>query len=201
MPHAPTRFADGKRMRVRLHRSVCKQMTRYALGGRASAAALLAAACLSIVACHPGPHRRTVSLPQLEQGTVVVPTDVRRTVVRDPSALGEAYSELAPRLGVVVIRSSAEWRQLAKVAPDLGPAPNFDCGAVVGVLSRAGSPVGAEWPVRVKHVRLSDGAGLLVGGFEPGSYLPDGVCHLEAAYVVGLETVLVVDINGLRYVL
>lgn len=165
------------------------------------AAIVLLMTVVVVSGCHPGGNGRTVSLPELESAAVRLPQQTRQVVLRDPDALGELYIELAPRLGVVACRTRAEWDRLAAVAPDLGPAPDFSRGSVIALVSRAGSPVNGRWPIHVKYVRLHDGAGLLVGGFEAGSYLPDGAAYLELAYVQGLEAILVVDVNGLRYVL
>lgn len=158
-------------------------------------------AVVALVGCHAHRSRRTVSLPQLEQGTLVLPTQVRRSQLSSDADLGPSYHELAPRLAAIVVRTEAEWGRLRAAAPEIGPQPDLSAGAVVGLISRAGSPVSGRWPLSIKHVRVSDGAGLLVGAFSPGSYQPDGAAYIETAYISGLETVLVVEINGLRYVL
>ena len=115
------------------------------------------------------------------------------------SALGDAFRPLGARLGLVQVNSAEQWARLARLAPGLGPCPDLSGGSVVGLASTIGMPLNGRWPIHVQSVRAHEGAGLLVARFDGGSYLPDGTAYLETMYVPDLATVLVVEVNGVRF--
>ena len=120
-------------------------------------------------------------------------------VVADPLPLRELCIPLGPRLGLIQIRSTRQWELLARAAPQLGQCPDLSRGILVGLICWAGTPLDGHWPIRLDSVQVRDGAGLVRADFRGGTYLPDGVAFLEIAYIPGLATVLVVNVNGATF--
>ncbi|MBU0641134.1 MAG: hypothetical protein KKB50_19925 [Planctomycetes bacterium] len=154
---------------------------------------------MTVGACSMRPATRTVSVRALRQAPVVTPSDYRHAILSDTTAIDDLHWPLGERLGLLQVRNQAEWRRLTAVAPELGSPPDFERGMVIGLLSRAGVPLNDCWPIDLDVVRVHGGAGLVSGRFCPGTYFPDGTAYLETAYVEGLVTVLIVDINGVRF--
>ena len=107
---------------------------------------------------------------------------------------------LGSRLGFVQVRNPAQWAALRRLAPALPPAcPDLSRGVAIAIVSRLGRPVTGRWPVRWSNVRLVGWAGFVEAQFEAGTYWPDGTTYLDAIYVPGLQAVLAIDVNGIRY--
>ena len=140
-----------------------------------------------------------ISLRALETAPSSRPRERTRAIVSDVDKLGSLHHPLNANIGIVQIRSIADWRRLNEVAPQPGPPPDFSRGIVVGVLSRAGMPIDGGWPASIESVQMVDSAGLLVSHFHSGCYLPDTTAYLESAFIEGLHTLLVVDIDDLRF--
>lgn len=157
------------------------------------------AALAAVSACSAVPHERVVSVQQLERASPCTESALGRALVSDPRRLAGMMSVLSPRLAVVQACSDAEWRLLQATAPELAGRPDFSRGMVIGVLTAAGSSLDGRWPIRIESVRVFDEAGYVCATFEGGSYLPDGVAYVEAAYVPGLKAVVMLDVNGVRY--
>lgn len=149
--------------------------------------------------CTLSPAVRTVRLEQLEAAEDIPVRAVSRGVVSDPAALEPLVRPLGPRLGLLVVRTPAEWEALSRAVPGIGRSPNLTRGAVVGLIARVGLPLDGEWPASMERVQVSDGAGLLTVRFDGGSFLPDGTTYVELAQVDGLEAVLVVDVGDTRF--
>lgn len=173
-------------MKVRRLFRLCK------LASRGSLFAVFAAL---LTAC-AAPRGITVETLQQAPRT---PLRGQRLVISDVTALGPAYKTLSPRLGLLVVGTDAEWRALAAVCPNVGDRPDLTRGTVVGLVSRAGTPVDGGWPIQLDAIRLSGSGGWIEGTFHPATYQPDSAAYAETAYVPGLGTVLVVEINGLFY--
>lgn len=156
-------------------------------------------ALFTVGACSARPQILTVSLRTLEEAAAARPGPRTRVVVSDLAALGDAFRPLGARLGLVQVNSTEQWERLARLAPGLGPCPDLAKGSVVGLASTIGIPLNGRWPIHVQSVREHEGAGLLVARFDGGSYLPDGTTYLETVYVPDLATVLVVEVNGVRF--
>lgn len=120
-------------------------------------------------------------------------------MLSDVDRLGGLYRALTDRVGLIEVHDRGEWERLARVAPRLGPPPDFGRGMLVGVVSRAGQRVDGRWPIRLDAVRIVDAAGMVSSSFESGAYLPDGMSYMEAAFVEGLAAVLVVEVDGMRF--
>lgn len=174
--------------------SVCKPSAQ---AGQRSALrlciALLAAACSSCTATHPV---RLVTLGALEAAPSFRPAEVTECAVLDVEKLRGLCTPLGPRLGLLQIRSQEDWGRLTSAVSGLGQCPDLTRGTLVGVGCWAGTPLEGECPVRLESVQLSDGGGLLTVHFAGGSFHPDGTGQLETGYVEGLQSVLVVDVNG-----
>ena len=181
----------------------CKQLARPPRAARRRAVRGLLVLILSgagvLSACGTHTRARVVSVRALEAAPPVEPTVMRRALVSDPTELREFYSPLGQRLGLVQIRSAEQWATLRRCAPELGPAPDFDEGIVVGLASHAGLPLDGTWPIHLQSVRIHQGAGFAMGRFEGGSFLPDGTTYLETAQFDGLGAVLMVEVNGARF--
>ncbi len=159
----------------------------------------LCALLVTLTSCASRIPVTSVSLRALETAPSSRPRERARTIVSDVEKLGSLHHPLNLNIGIVQIRSIADWRRLNQVAPQPGPPPDFTSGIVVGVLSRAGTPIDGGWPVSIKGVQMVDSAGLLVSHFQSGCYLPDTIAYLECAYIEGLRALLVVDIDDLRF--
>ncbi len=140
-----------------------------------------------------------IQMEDLENAPIAGPVVTNRAIVAESPALNDMSTPLGPRLGLIQVRRPAEWSALQIAAPDVGPCPDLVHGSVVGVYCRAGLPLNGDWPVELDNVRVRDGAGMVSATFEGGSYLPDGTTYLEWTYVAGLTSVLVVEVNGLRF--
>jgi hypothetical protein len=151
--------------------------------------------------CACGTYARppVVSVHTLEGAPSVYPSFTQRTIVSDPTRLHQFYYPLGQRLGLFQIRTPQQWEALRREAPELGPAPDFDRGIVVGLASHAGLPLDGTWPIHLQSVRIHNGAGFAIGSFGGGSFLPDGTTYLETAQFEGLATVLIVEVNGTRF--
>ena len=176
-------------------------MPRRAVSRRAGRCAVLLGmvTLLYLTSCSTARPTRQVRARDLETATTVEPRIARRAVVSDLTPIQDLYHPLGQRLGLIQIRNERQWRRLARVAPGLGPAPDFSHGMVVGITSNAGLPLDGSWPVTLDDVRVLDGAGLLAADFAGGSFLADTSTYLETAYIEGLAAVLIVDVNGVRF--
>jgi len=94
------------------------------------------------------------------------------------------------------VRSRSDWRRLCRATCDLGPAPDFRDGIIVGLVSRLGEPVDGRWPLELTAVRVCGDVALLEGRIQPGTYLPDQTSYLETAFAPGISDVVAVDVNG-----
>ena len=142
---------------------------------------------------------RCVSMDALEQGEPVVPRTVWRTIISDADSLEALRSPLGQRLSLLEIRSPAEWERLRHCAAEIGPAPDFRQGIVVGLMSHTGIPVNGDWPIELDCVIVHEGAGFAVGSFHGGTFLADDTTYVEMTQIRGLRAVLMVDVNGIRY--
>lgn len=172
--------------------------TRRKAGARARIAALvlLCGTMLGLGACAGRP---TIRMRALEAAPPADLMDTRRIVVGELDSLGEIYQPLCPRLGLLQIRSADDWQRLRRAAPGLGACPDLARGAVVGIVSCAGTPLDGGWPIEIVDVRAIDGAAYLSAEFQPGTYLADGYGCASLAQCRNLRAVLMVDINGVRY--
>jgi hypothetical protein len=157
------------------------------------------AGLLALNACSNRAPIRTVRLHTLEAAAPLHSQARARVIVSDAARLAGIYHPLGERLGLIQVRTAAQWARLAALAPGLGTCPDLKSGAVVGVASRVGLPLDGHWPVHVQAVRGYEGAGYLVADFNGGSYLPDTTTYLETVYVPDLAAVLVVEVNGVRF--
>ncbi|MFO0837194.1 MAG: hypothetical protein U1D55_01610 [Phycisphaerae bacterium] len=140
-----------------------------------------------------------MTLQSLETAPVIDAGTTWRCVVGDVERLHEMYSPLGKRLGLVCVRTPTEWDAFAACVPNPGPRPDFSQGILMGIASHIGQPVSGEWPIEIESVRVTEGAGLVSAHFQGGNYLPDGTTYLETTFVPDLRTVLVVDVNGVRF--
>ncbi|MBU0617269.1 MAG: hypothetical protein KKI02_06105 [Planctomycetes bacterium] len=181
----------------------CKQSGRPPRAARLSVVRVLLPAILwglgGLSACGTHTRPQVVSVHALENAPFLEPSVTRRAIVSDTAQLRELYYPLGQRLGLFQIRSAEQWEALRHQAPELGPAPDFDGGIVVGLASHAGLPLDGTWPIHLQTVRGHNGAGFATGCFQGGSFLPDGTTFLEAAQFDGLAAVLIVEVNGTRF--
>jgi hypothetical protein len=152
-----------------------------------------------VSACNTLARPRVVSASALEGAPAAAPHITRRAIISDWAQVSELHCPLGQRLGLFQIRSEEQWERLRRQAPELGPAPDFDSGIVVGLASHAGLPLDGSWPIHLQSVRIHEGAGFATGYFEGGSFLPDGTTFLEAAQFDRLAKVLIVEVNGTRF--
>lgn len=156
------------------------------------------AVLLAIGACSAPQSLRVVSVQQLE----AAPSAARpagRAVLCDARRIAPLLRWLGPRLALFEIHTAAQWDALRAAAPMLQGSPDFSRGIVVGVVSRAGIPLDGQWPIRIESVRVHDRAGYIAAAFVGGNYLADDTTFLEVAYVPNLESILMLDVNGVRY--
>lgn len=166
---------------------------RTAFGAAAALAALAATSCAS------KSRAPAVSIETLESAAAVGPIRIERSLVSDSEALRDLSISLGPRLGLVQVRSAGDWQRLREAVPEIGACPNLSRGTLVGILCRTGTPLDGDWPIDLDAVRIADGAGFVCASFHGGSYLPDGATYLETTYIEGLNSVLMVDVNGVRF--
>lgn len=164
----------------------------------AALAATAATVCLSL-SCALPPRTHRISVRSLEAGLSYPPQHRQRLIVSDASKLAPLYLALSDHVGLIQIHNALEWSILDQAVSYLGPAPDFSRGMVIGVLSQLGTPLDGGWPVTIRSVRVHARAGLLQTDFNSGCYLPDGMAYLETAYVEGLRSILVVDIDSARF--
>ena len=173
-------------MRVRIETGLCKPVARVGC--------LLGAWLL--VGCVGSLTPKTVSLQALEQAPPAAAQPVAHAVVASADTLRGLCTPLGPRLGLIQIRSVAEWTRLARAAGLVQACPDLRRGMLVGLLCWAGTPVDGGAPIRIRSVHTKDGGGLLRAQFAGGSYLPDGTAYLDTEFVPDLNSVLAVDVNG-----
>jgi hypothetical protein len=152
-----------------------------------------------LAACSTSQSVRTITLADLEVAAPAPTHSLGRTVVSDADHLREICTPLGSRLGLLEVRTSKDWQQLARLAPTSAACPDLRRGIVVGIVCWAGLPVHGHWPVVLDSIHVCDGGGLVNATFEPGTYLPDGTTYLETAYVEGLNAVLAVNVNGTTF--
>lgn len=157
---------------------------------------LLIAVSFSTLACT---RTRSISAQELAEAPLAQTELPLFGPLSELESLGGLYTPLGPRLGLIQVHSGDEWRRLSQVAPWLPVEPNWGNGSYVGLVSYAGQPIDGEPPVKLRYVRIFEGAGLVMGEFSSGSYLPDGSAYLTGTYVPGLKHVLLVEISDVRY--
>jgi len=162
-------------------------------------AAIAGGALLAMSACSLPPRVHTVSLQALEAAPPTEPFLLARTVATDAEAFEHLGTALGPRLMLVEARTPEQWESLARVLPRIRAQPDLRRGSVIALISEAGTPLEARWPIGLDSVQIADGGGLLHVRFAGGTYLPDGRAYVEAVYVPGLAAVLVVEVNGVRF--
>jgi hypothetical protein len=148
-------------------------------------------------ACGSRPH--SVTVHTLETAAAVEPRATQRAIVSTLPAGGGAGYALGQRLSLFEVRTPGQWQSLRRHAPELGPCPDLSRGIIVGLASHAGMPLDGQWPIRLDTVRVYKGAGFVIASFAGGSYLPDGTTYLETAQFEGLRSVLMVEVNGVRF--
>jgi hypothetical protein len=149
--------------------------------------------------CQPALAPRPITAAELGAAPSAAMTPVRHLLVADAQALRELCSPLGPRLGLLQIRTRAEWSRLAAIAPQIGPCPDLERGTLIGVACWAGRPTDGHWPVRMDGIRAAAGSALVQASFIGGSFLPDGTAFLETAYARTVRNVLAVDVDGTAF--
>ncbi len=161
----------------------------------------LVGVCLTMtgLACSaPGPAR-VVSAVELSEAARAATLPAGRSVVTDVSRLQPLLTRVAPELGVIQVRTPADWELLRSVAPALGPPPALEHGMVVGLVSLLGRPLGVDFPIEIHAVRVLDRAGCVSGTLTPGTFFPDALAFVDTAYVPDLHAVVMMEVNGIRY--
>ncbi len=153
----------------------------------------------TLLSCASGRPPQTLSLQSLESAPPGEMHTPQRCVVSDADVLTPLCRPLSPRLGLICVRTASDWEIFRRAVPDAGQKPDFSRGMLLGVASFAGQPLSGTWPIEIEYVRIIQGAGLVSAHFEGGNYLPDGTTFIETTFVPTLQTVLVVDINGVRF--
>lgn len=167
---------------------------------KAGGAALVAVAAVLALPSGSGcAGRQTIRMQVLESAPPAETIETHRVVLGELSSLADLYRPLCPRLGVIQVTRAKDWQRLARAAPGLGSCPDFSQGAVVGIVSRAGTPLDGIWPIEITQTRSAQGAGYVCAEFRPGTYLADGVACVTLVQYRGLDRVLMADVNGLRY--
>ncbi len=179
-------------------RTLCKPSGRGRCGlvGRSLLATLVigvAAGCRASHAC------RTVTEQQLESQPPKEVSDALRVPVADPGALRSLCVALGPRLGLVQVKTAADFVRLRRAAPAIGDCPDLNRGTLVGLVCWDGTSLSAPVALELESVRVYDGGGLLEARYVGGSHLPDGSAELVVTYVPGMANVLIVSVNGSRF--
>ncbi len=159
----------------------------------------MAALTAVLTACNVPPAPRAVTVETLRTAPAAPLGPAERVVVSDVEELRRLCSPLGPRLGLLQVRTPAQWQRLARLVPQLGACPDLARGMVIGLACWAGEPVNGAWPIRIEAVRVSNGAGLVEGHFAGGSYQPDGSARLETVFVPTAVNVLIVDVDGTTF--
>lgn len=74
--------------------------------------------------------------------------------------------------------------------------PDFETGALIGIIAAVGEQMGDRWPIAVETIRLHQGAGWIKARFRAGTYFPlRTAAYCDLVYVSGLKEVLAVEIN------
>lgn len=149
--------------------------------------------------CSARPAARNLRLDDIQAAPPVPILHRQRMWVTDLRSLVAAYPTLGKRAVLLYARTPAEWSNLRRLLPDVALRPDFDRGAIIGIVSMCGSTITGEWPVAIESVRVLQGAGLLRVELPGGTFLPDGAGAAELAFVECLRTALVVDVNAERY--
>ena len=183
-------------MRVRLPGLSCKPAARRA---RLAPLVLLGAlAGVAFAGCHTRTATPTTDWTALDLGSQVTPRRLHRAALGDPAGLAPLHRPLSARLGVVVVRNADDWQTLADAIPDIGPCPDLTGGAVIGLVTRTGTPVDGGWPVQVTGARQAGRAGVVQVSSRGGAYLSTGIVYVEVIYVPGPQKVVAVDLDGWR---
>ncbi len=106
---------------------------------------------------------------------------------------------LTDRLSLIEIHTARDWRRLRRLAPGIGPAPDFGRGPVFGLLYRCGQPLRGGWPLRLRGMRIVSGAALLEARTVGGSFLLDTTGYLSLAQAPGAAWVAAVDLGTQRF--
>lgn len=160
------------------------------------------AAALLVAAAGCAPDRRELSLEieALQDAPPHALRDVRRAVARDPAALRRVCTTLAPRLGLVIVRSEGQWQRLAEIAPGLGKCPDLTTGPAVGLVGWTGTPVDpGPWPVELHWAQIVSGAALVRGHVVSGTYLLTDEAFIVTGVAPGVRAVRAVEVDGTTY--
>lgn len=164
-----------------------------------SAGLTAAAAGLALTSIGGCAARQTIRMQTLETAPPADFIASYSIVLGELDSLGDLYRPLCPRLGVIQITRETDWEMIRRAAPGLGPCPDLSQGAIVGIVSRAGTPLDGAWPIDITEARATQGAGYVCAEFRGGTYLSDGLACVTLAQCRGLDRLLMADINGLRY--
>lgn len=154
---------------------------------------------LPLSACSAPPRRTAITLEQIETAPAMIPASPRRFLIADPTPLRRLIQPLGRRIGLLEIRTPAEWSLLQHAAPDVGDCPDLADGVFVGLVSEIGEPLDRNaWPLSIDSIQCAGGAALLSAAFHTGSYLPDGAMYVTAISATDVAAVVIVEINGVR---
>ncbi len=184
--------------RVRTRAGLCKQA-----GTRAGCTHTLALALpgmfVLLSGCRTAPAARNATAAGLETAPVAPTAAVAHVLVGDAQALRRICTPLGPRLGLLQVRTRAEWNCLAGIAPQVGACPDLQHGMLIGVACWAGSPADGHWPLRIDAIRAAAGKAWVEASFSGGSFLPDGLAFLETAYAGQVHAVSAVSVDGTTF--
>lgn len=180
----------------------CKLPLRAAGGGLGLRRVVAPAAVISAMlvgGCAVRSHS-VITPDELDAAVPRLPIDVRRGLLADPDRVRDLMTHLGSRMALIQVHAREQWDRLSAACGGLGVCPDLSRGDVFAVASLIGTPTdGDEWPVALEEVRAVRGAALLTASFAGGSYLPDGATYVCIAHVPDVRSVLIVEVNGVRF--
>jgi hypothetical protein len=128
----------------------------------------------------------------------------RSRVDVDRQVPANLVTPLCEEFSLVLVGDEASWSLLCARCQLQASfrSPDFDNGAVVGLIADVGECASGDWPIRLQVARVLDGEGWLEFSFGGGIYYPVKTAgYLELAYVPGLRSVQTVQVGRRSFIL
>lgn len=155
--------------------------------------------CAVLLSCDAPRHDRAISLSALERAPSATINENHRFVIEDSDALRGLYRPIGKRAGFIEIRTQAQWDQFRRACPSCPSTVDWHRCTILALATWVGEPMDGRFPLKLAGIRTVDGAAMVSYTIAGGNYRPDGATYVDIAYADGVDSVVLVEVNGVRF--